>query len=424
MSNIRTVRGMNDLLPADLERWQFVEQTVAALMTSYGYSEIRTPILERTELFSRGIGEVTDIVEKEMYTFDDRNGESLSMRPECTASVVRAAIQAGMLRNQTQKLWYIGPMFRYERPQKGRYRQFHQIGAEAFGLPGPHIDAELILMLARIWRDLGLRNVDLQLNSLGTAPARNLHREALQAYLRENMDVLDEDARRRLDTNPLRILDTKNPAMQALVEAAPRLETFLDDECKAHFAALQQILSEAGQSFSINHRLVRGLDYYSRTVFEWVTTELGAQGTVCGGGRYDGLVEQVGGTPCPGVGFSIGIERLVELLATQEAELPSRAPLATLVAIGPDACARAHPLAERIRDVLGSAGLLVDAEPGSVKAKFRRADRTGARIALVLGEQELAEQKMAIKFLREDREQETCPLFEVGTRLSALANDA
>jgi histidyl-tRNA synthetase len=421
MSNIRTVRGMSDLLPADLRRWQFVEQTVRALLASYGYGEIRTPILERTELFTRGIGEVTDIVEKEMYTFDDRNGESLSLRPECTASVVRAAIQAGMLRNQVQKLWYIGPMFRYEKPQKGRYRQFHQIGAEAFGLPGPKVDAELILMLARIWRDLGLGSVELQLNSLGTAPARQQHREALQSYLREHFDILDEDARRRLDSNPLRILDTKNPKMQDIVEGAPRLAAYLDDECRAHFAELQQILRDAGQPFSINPRLVRGLDYYSRTVFEWVTTELGAQGTVCGGGRYDGLVEQIGGSPCPGVGFSIGMERLVELLEIQQAPLPEQAPLATLIAMGDEACAQAHPIAERIRDELGPLGLLVDAESGSGKAKFRRADRSGARVALIIGEQELACGEVAIKFLREQREQETCAMADVPRRLLELA---
>jgi histidyl-tRNA synthetase len=407
MTNIRTIRGMNDILPEAVGRWHQVQDQARSVLESYGYREIRTPILERTELFSRGIGEVTDIVEKEMYTFTDRSGDSLSLRPECTASVVRAAIQGGMLRSHSQRLWYMGPMFRHERPQKGRYRQFHQIGAEVFGLPGPQIDAELILMLARLWQTVGLKNVTLELNSLGTAPARRQHREALQTYFRGHLDALDADSQRRLETNPLRILDSKNPDIQALIEAAPRLDAYTDAECREHFDALQQILSDADVSYNVNPRLVRGLDYYSRTVFEWVTDELGAQGTVCGGGRYDGLVEEIGGNSCPGVGFSIGLERLVELLEVQGANYAATTPDVIVLALGERAALAAHPLTERLRDLLPGAGIVVDAESGGAKAKFKRADRSGAQLAVVLGDTEVENGEATLKYLRENKPQAT-----------------
>jgi histidyl-tRNA synthetase len=407
MTNIRTIRGMNDILPEAMGRWHQVQDQARAVLEAYGYREIRTPLLERTELFSRGIGEVTDIVEKEMYTFTDRSGDSLSLRPECTASVVRAAIQGGVLRSHAQRLWYMGPMFRHERPQKGRYRQFHQIGAEVFGLPGPQIDAELILMLARLWQTVGLNNVTLELNSLGTAPARQQHRAALQAYFRGHMDALDADSQRRLESNPLRILDSKNPDMQALIETAPRLDAYTDAQCRTHFDALQNILSNAGVSYSVNPRLVRGLDYYSRTVFEWTTDELGAQGTVCGGGRYDGLVEEIGGSPCPGVGFSIGLERLVELLEVQGAQYTAPTPHVIVLALGERAALAAHPFTERLRDRLPGTGIVVDAESGGAKAKFKRADRSGAQLAVVLGDSEVDSGEATLKYLRDDRPQQT-----------------
>ena len=321
MSSIRSVKGMNDILPSDIANWHFVEDTARHVLESYGYAEIRPPIVEKTELFKRSIGEVTDIVEKEMYTFADRNGESLTMRPECTASVARACIQNSLLTNQTQRLWYRGPMFRYERPQKGRYRQFHQIGAEAFGMPGPHVDAELILLLGRLWREIGIGHVNLELNTLGTATARRAYRAKLVEYFQANASVLDGDSERRLESNPLRILDSKNPAMQDMIEKAPRLIDMIDSECRQHFDVLCQILSDAGLTYRLNTRLVRGLDYYSRTVFEWTTDKLGAQGTVCGGGRYDGLTEQLGAPATPGVGFSVGVERLIQ--SRNNCEAPS-----------------------------------------------------------------------------------------------------
>ena len=397
MSSIRSVKGMNDILPSDIANWHFVEDTARHVLESYGYAEIRPPIVEKTELFKRSIGEVTDIVEKEMYTFADRNGESLTMRPECTASVARACIQNSLLTNQTQRLWYRGPMFRYERPQKGRYRQFHQIGAEAFGMPGPHVDAELILLLGRLWREIGIGHVNLELNTLGTATARRAYRAKLVEYFQANASVLDGDSERRLESNPLRILDSKNPAMQDMIEKAPRLIDMIDSECRQHFDVLCQILSDAGLTYRLNTRLVRGLDYYSRTVFEWTTDKLGAQGTVCGGGRYDGLTEQLGAPATPGVGFSVGVERLIELKTATDEAVAKLTPHAYLLALGERPSNAAHPIAEQLRSAVDRLRITVDAEAGSAKAKFRRADRSGAAYAIVLGDDEVSSGELTIK---------------------------
>ncbi|MDG2326119.1 MAG: histidine--tRNA ligase, partial [Halioglobus sp.] len=353
MSNIRAIRGMNDILPDVTPSWQYVETVIGSLMASYGYSEMRMPIVEQTDLFRRGVGETTDIVEKEMYTFLDRNEESLTLRPEGTAGCVRAAIQHGLL-NTVQRLWYTGAMFRYERPQKGRQRQFHQVGAEAFGVASPDMDAEVILLTARLWRELGIaEDVQLQLNSIGNAESRNAYRDALVAYLRERVDALDEDSQRRLDSNPLRILDSKNQETQAVLDGAPSLVDFLDEESAADFSRLRELLDAAGVAYSLNPRLVRGLDYYNKTVFEWVTDRLGAQGTVCGGGRYDGLVEQLGGKSVPGVGFAMGIERLV-LLLEECGQLPPAEASADVyvVSFGDSAQTAALAAAEQLRDAI------------------------------------------------------------------------
>jgi len=333
-AKVRPIRGMNDVLPPDTGRWQHLEDTVRDVLESYGYRQMRLPLLEYTELFRRSIGEVTDIVEKEMYTFEDRNGDSLTLRPEATAGVVRAAISNGLLHNQRHRLWTAGPMFRYERPQKGRYRQFHQIDVEALGYPGPDIDAEMILMSARLWRRLGIRRIRLEINSLGTPASRQHYREVLVAYFRSHRDRLDEAGLRRLDTNPMRILDSKNADMQDVVSGAPDITEYLDDESAAHFAQLQRILSAAGVDYTVNPRLVRGLDYYTRTVFEWVTDALGAQGAVCSGGRYDGLVAKVGGRSTPAIGWAMGVERLVALYELCGGTAPSRNPEVYVVAVG------------------------------------------------------------------------------------------
>ncbi len=421
--SIQAVRGMNDILPAETPRWQYVEGVFRRLMAAYGYGEIRLPIVEKTELFKRSIGEVTDIVEKEMYTFEDRNGDSLTLRPEGTAGCVRAGIQHGLLHNQVQRLWYAGPMFRHERPQKGRYRQFHQFGVEVFGLSGPDIDAELILMTARLWRELGMGDeVRLELNSLGSSEARAAYREKLVAYLQAREDALDEDSRRRLHTNPLRILDSKNPEMQALIEAAPKLMDHLDDESRAHFDALCALLDDAGVVYQINPRLVRGLDYYSRTVFEWVTDRLGAQGTVCAGGRYDGLVEQLGGRPTPAVGFALGLERLVALLEGRE--LPdTTTPHAYLLLAGEAAERAGRTLAERLRDALPQLRLLVHCGGGSFKSQMKKADRSGARLALILGEDEMLAGNIAIKDLRGTGEQQHVKQDELAGELARRLAD-
>ncbi len=406
--NIQAIRGMNDILPEETPRWQYFEDTVRDLLAAYGYAEIRLPIVEKTELFKRSIGEVTDIVEKEMYTFDDRNGDSLTLRPEGTAGCVRAAIQNGLLHNQIQKLWYKGPMFRHERPQKGRYRQFHQIGVETFGLTGPDVDAEHILMTARLWRRLGLADaVSLQINSLGSAEARSAYRERLVAYLEQHREVLDEDSQRRLYTNPLRILDSKNPAMAELIAGAPKLNEHLDEESRRHFEQLLELLDAAGVAYTINPCLVRGLDYYSKTVFEWVTDRLGAQGTVCAGGRFDGLVEQLGGKPTPAVGYAMGIERLVALLETVEMPLHRYRPNAYMVLVGECAQQAGIRLAEQLRDAIPALRLEMNCGGGSFKSQFKRADKSGAQVALVLGEDEVDAGKVTLKFLREEAAQQT-----------------
>ena len=421
--NIQAVRGMNDILPAETPRWQAVEAVFRRLMAAYGYGEIRLPIVEKTDLFKRSIGEVTDIVEKEMYTFEDRNGDSLTLRPEGTAGCVRAGIQHGLLHNQVQRLWYAGPMFRHERPQKGRYRQFHQFGVEVFGLPGPDIDAELILMTARLWRELGMAGeVHLEINSLGSSEARRAYRDRLVAYLEAHEADLDEDSRRRLHTNPLRVLDSKNPAMQDLIEAAPKLMDHLDTESREHFESLCARLDAAGIAYRVNPRLVRGLDYYTRTVFEWVTDRLGAQGTVCAGGRYDGLVEQLGGRPTPAVGFALGLERLVALF--EERELPdTTTPHAYLLLAG-EAAEQAGPLlAEKLRDALPQLRLLVHAGGGSFKSQMKKADRSGARLALILGEDEMVAGNIAIKDLRGTGEQQHVKQDELADRLAQMLAD-
>jgi histidyl-tRNA synthetase len=404
---IQAIRGMNDILPAETAAWQHLEETLRDVVHAYGYREIRMPLLEKTELFKRSIGEVTDIVEKEMYTFDDRNGDSLTLRPEGTASCVRACMEHGLLHNQQQRLWYAGPMFRHERPQKGRYRQFHQVGVEAFGMPGPDIDAEMILMTARIWERLGLSGAVLQLNSLGTLQARATYRDALVDYLQAHADALDEDSRRRLGSNPLRILDSKNPDMQALLAAAPSLPEFLDEESREHFAALRGLLDTAGVRYELNPRLVRGLDYYSKTVFEWVTDQLGAQGTICAGGRYDGLVEYLGGKPVPAVGFALGLERLLGLLDAGGVELPGKDPHIYLVVDGEQGAARGMVFAEELRAVLPGLRLQVNCGGGSFKSQFKRADRSGAAFALVIGDSEAAQQQAVLKPLRSTADQES-----------------
>jgi histidyl-tRNA synthetase len=403
--SIQAIRGMHDVLPEQSPLWQFLERRVAAVLSAYGYREIRMPLLEMTELFKRSIGEVTDIVEKEMYTFDDRNGDSLTLRPEGTAGCVRAAMEHGLLHNQTQRLWYQGPMFRHERPQKGRYRQFHQIGVETFGMPGPDIDAELILVSARIWRALGIPDLELQLNTLGTPQERAAYREELVAYFEARLDRLDEDSRRRLHSNPLRILDSKNPEMRALVDEAPALTGHLGDESWAHFDFICEALDEAGVAYVINPRLVRGLDYYSRTVFEWVTDRLGAQGTVCAGGRYDGLVEQLGGKPVPAVGFAMGLERLVAVLEEVNPDAAESPAHVYMVLVGDTAVREGLVLAERIRDALPALELVCNCGGGGMKAQFKRADRSGARYALVIGDLELESGTVIIKPLRSADEQ-------------------
>lgn len=402
---IQAVRGMHDILPEHSPAWQFLESTLRDVLAAYGYQEIRTPLVEKTELFSRSIGEVTDIVEKEMYTFDDRNGDSLSLRPEGTAGCLRACIEHGLLHNQVRRLWYTGPMFRHERPQKGRYRQFYQAGVEAYGMAGPDIDAELILLASRLWRRLGIaEQLELQINTLGTAEERLVYREHLVAYFRERYEQLDEDSRRRLETNPLRILDSKNPDMRALIAGAPVLADYLGETSASHFRGLTTALEQAGIAYTINPRLVRGLDYYSRSVFEWVTQSLGAQGTVCAGGRYDGLIEQLGERASHAIGFALGLERLVSLLEHQPIPVDI-APHAYLIRVG-EAAERAGMLwAERLRDAVPGLRLVLHCGGGSFKSQFKRADKSGARYALILGDDEVAQNRISIKQLREEAEQ-------------------
>ena len=417
---LQAIRGMNDILPGESALWQGLEATVREVLAAYGYSEIRLPIVEKTELFARSIGEVTDIVEKEMYTFADRNTESLTLRPEGTAGCVRACIEHGLLHNQTQRLWYAGPMFRYERPQKGRYRQFHQIGVEAFGMAGPDIDAELISLTARLWRRLGIRDVTLQLNSLGSSAARVAYRDRLATYFETRHAELDEDSQRRLLTNPLRILDSKNPAMRTVIDAAPVLLDHLDAESQAQFAELQALLDDVGIAYQINPRLVRGLDYYCKTVFEWVTDTLGAQGAICAGGRYDGLIEQLGGPAVTGIGFAMGLERLIAMLVATEFSGADSNPHAYLIMAGDAAQRRGFALAEQLREQMPTLRLRMNCGGGGFKAQFRRADHSGARLALILGEDEINAGTVAIKPLRaSEGEQISVPLAQIAAHLAA-----
>lgn len=419
--NIQAIRGMNDYLPEETALWQRIEGTLKQVLANYGYSEIRLPIVEQTPLFKRAIGEVTDVVEKEMYSFEDRNGESLTLRPEGTAGCVRAGIEHGLLYNQEQRLWYSGPMFRYERPQKGRYRQFHQLGAEVFGLQGPDIDAELILLSARWWKALGIaEHVKLELNSIGSLQARANYREALVAFLEQHQEQLDDDCKRRMYSNPLRVLDSKNPQVQTLLNDAPRLSAYLDEESRAHFAGLCEHLAQAGIQYSVNERLVRGLDYYNRTVFEWVTTSLGAQGTLCAGGRYDGLVEQLGGRTTPAVGFAMGLERLVLLVQAVNPTFVAPATIdAYVISNGEGTQSAAIQLAEQIRDAIPQIKLMTNHGGGNFKKQITRADKWGARIALILGEDEVATQQVVVKDLR-NGEQETLGQSEVAARLALM----
>ena len=421
MNTIQAIRGMNDILPHDVSAWQHVERHARALLDAYGYEEIRPPVVERTELFRRSIGEVTDIVEKEMYTFDDRNGESLTLRPECTASVVRAAIEHGLVRTPGHRVWAMGPMFRYERPQKGRYRQFHQIDVEILGIAAPSAEVELILMTRRLWKALGISGLVLELNSLGSRDIQTQYRARLADYFSAHASALDEDSRRRIRTNPLRILDSKNPSMQVLIAEAPRIIDEHDDAARAHLDRLLAMLDEARVEYRLNPRLVRGLDYYTGTVFEWTTTELGAQGAVCGGGRYDNLVAEIGGPPSAAIGFAIGLERLVALLDAQSVDFPVTVPHAYLAAEGERASTVAHAVAERLRDSVPELRLVVDAAPGSFKSKLKRADRSGARIALLLGEEETREGRIGVKDLRARGPQSTVPIDELAGHITRNA---
>ncbi|MCU7914625.1 MAG: histidine--tRNA ligase [Candidatus Thiodiazotropha sp. (ex Gloverina cf. vestifex)] len=402
---IQAIRGMKDILPQQTPLWQYLEDRVRSVLGRYGYDEIRMPIVEMTELFKRSIGEVTDIVEKEMYTFADRNGDSLTLRPEGTAGCVRAGLENGLIFNQTQRLWYQGPMFRHERPQKGRYRQFHQIGVETFGLEGPDIDLELILLTVRLWKELGLEGLELQLNTLGTSEERANYRELLVSYFQVHYDELDEDSRRRLESNPLRILDTKNPDLAQVVAGAPTLMEHLSEESLAHFEVLLKGLDDAGVAYVLNPRLVRGLDYYSRTVFEWVTDQLGAQGTVCAGGRYDGLVEQLGGKPTSAVGFAMGLERLVALLETTAVAQQLPGVDLYLIMMGDKAKRKGVQLAETLRDALPELRLISHCGGGGFKSQFKKADKSRARFAVILGDDEVAKGEVGLKPLRDGGEQ-------------------
>jgi len=415
---------MNDILPDVSGTWRYLETVVRDIVQSYGYAEIRLPLLEQTELFRRSIGEVTDIVEKEMYTFDDRNGESLTLRPEATASVVRAGITNGLLHNQRQKLWTTGPMFRYEKPQKGRYRQFYQFDVEALGYDGPDVDAELIIMCARMWRALGISRLTLEINSLGTPESRVSYRGALVEYFSSVKSKLDDDSIRRLEQNPLRILDSKNPDMQAIVAAAPLMLDFLDEESSEHFQSLKGLLDAAGVAYTVNPRLVRGLDYYSRTVFEWVTDALGSQGAVCSGGRYDGLVEKLGGKPTPAVGWAMGIERFVALYEACGGEAPADDADVYIVAVGDNTLEQAFVIAEQLRDEVAGIKVELNLGGGSFKSQLKRADKSNAAFALILGEQEIAEKRVGLKPLRSTEDQSSVAFDELPATLAALLRKA
>jgi histidyl-tRNA synthetase len=418
--NIQAIRGMNDCLPTQSPLWQKVESAVKSVVSAYGYNEVRMPIVEETNLFSRAVGEETDVVSKEMYTFDDRNGDSLTLRPEGTAGCVRSCIQNSLINRDEQRLWYMGPMFRHERPQKGRYRQFHQCGVEVFGLDGPDVDAELIMMTARLWRELGIdKHVRLELNSIGSQEDRVSYRTALVAFLEQHIDVLDDDCKRRMHTNPLRVLDTKNPDVQAILGDAPRLSEYLGEDSKQHFAGLCELLDAVGIEYQVNERLVRGLDYYNRTVFEWITDSLGAQGTVCGGGRYDGLVEQLGGKATNAVGFAMGLERLVLMMETLELTEVRRSVDVYMVAAGEGTMIAGMQLANQLRDTVKGVRVMNHFGGGSFKKQFKRADKVGAVVALVLGENEVADNTVVLKDLV-GGVQETVSQTEVAEKVAAL----
>jgi len=425
VAKLQAIRGMNDLLPDQSPVWQFLESKVKLVLQSYGYAEVRTPVVEQTELFKRSIGEVTDIVEKEMYTFEDRNGDSLTLRPEGTASCVRAAEQHGLLYNQVQRFWYAGPMFRHERPQKGRYRQFHQIGAEAFGMLGPDIDAEVILMTARLWRELGIDgSVELQLNTLASSSARARFKADLVTFLEARKDQLDADSLRRLESNPLRILDSKDSGTQSLLDEAPSFDEYIDEESRSHFEQLCSLLDAAGVKYRLNPRLVRGLDYYGKTVFEWVTTALGAQGTVCAGGRYDGLVEQLGGRPTPAVGFAMGVERLVLLLEELKAVPDTARQLVDvyLIGVGDDNLAPAMAVAEQLRSE-GGINVQLHCGGGSFKSQMKKADRSGAQLAVLMGSEEREAGEVSVKPLRTGGEQMRMPIANLAMALQQRLNE-
>lgn len=411
------VRGMNDVLPAEIPLWQRLEDVARATFTAYGYQEIRVPVVERTELFKRSIGEFTDIVEKEMYTFVDRSGDSLTLRPEGTAGIVRAMITNGLLHNQRSRVWFRGPMFRHERPQKARFRQFHQIDVEAFGYAGPDIDAELIMMSARLWKMLGIRRLTLHINSLGTPAARRVYQDKLVAYFHVHREMLDEDSRRRLEGNPMRILDSKNPAMQAVIAGAPLLTEHLDAESAEHFAALRRYLDAAGIEYVVNPRLVRGLDYYSQTVFEWSTAELGSQDAVCSGGRYDGLVTQLGGEPTPAIGWALGQERIVALMQAQGIGMATNATDVYMVVAGDLAAAHGLPLAEQLRDQLPALRIEANAGGGSFKSQLKRADKSGAAWAVILGDGETERRVAGLKPLRREEPQVEVPFEQLADEL-------
>ncbi|KAA1173883.1 histidine--tRNA ligase [Marinobacter salinexigens] len=421
MAKIQAIRGMNDILPEQTPVWQYLESTVRGVLAQYGYQEIRMPIVEQTDLFKRSIGEVTDIVEKEMYTFEDRNGDSLTLRPEGTAGCVRAAEEHGLLFNQTRRLWYTGPMFRHERPQKGRYRQFHQIGVECFGMDGPDIDAELLILTSRLWKALGLStHTRLEINSIGTSEARKVYRQALVDYLSQFKEDLDADSQRRLATNPLRILDSKDQATRKILENAPSLDDYLDEESREHFDRLKSLLDAAGVTYTVNPALVRGLDYYGKTVFEWITESLGAQGTVCAGGRYDGLVEQLGGKPTRAVGFAMGVERLILLLETLNLipESVNSDADVYVTAMGDNAVASAMALAENLRTALPGKTVITHCGGGSFKSQMKKADRSGARYAVILGDNEIENGTAGLKPLRAAEDQREVGQAELASVLA------
>ena len=421
---IRQIRGMNDVLPDAGALWSAAESAAQSVFDAYGYRRIRIPVMERTELFSRSIGETTDIVQKEMYTFTDRSGTSVTLRPEATASVVRAGLSHGLFHNQQQKLWCSGPMFRHERPQKARYRQFHQINLEAIGFAGPEVDAEIIVMSARIWERLGLASPRLELNSLGTPDCRAGYRQALRAHFAGAGDVLSEESRERLRRNPLRILDSKDPRLSELIAGAPVLSGYLDDDSAAHFQRLTELLDDAGVQYRINPRLVRGLDYYTRTVFEWVTDRLGAQGAICSGGRYDGLVAELGGRDTPAIGWAMGLERVVELMEEEGRRQTRSPPHGYLVIAGDEARRRGLGIAETLRARVPGIRITMDCAGGSFRSQMKRADRSGALLALILGDDELANNALTIKPLREDSPQTSCNLDNAVTELLRVRDDS